>query len=566
MSEKRTLRCAIYTRKSTDEGLDQEFNSLDAQREAGEAYIKSQSHEGWRLLAGRYDDGGFSGGSMDRPGLQALLAAIAGRQIDIVVVYKIDRLTRSLSDFSRIVEVFEANGASFVSVTQAFNTTTSMGRLTLNVLLSFAQFEREVTAERIRDKIAASKKKGMWMGGLPPLGYDVRDRRLIVNEVEADRVRTLFRLYLEIGSVSVLCDRAKALGIATKQRHSAAGGSTGGGPFSRGHLYSLLSNPLYVGRVAHRGVTYPGQHQPIVDEDLWQAAQAMLADNRNGIGRGSRSSEPSLLVGLIFDETGDRLSPSHAVKGGRRYRYYISHRLMHASRRDGDGWRLPAHELERTVVAAVADYFRNHAKLIEDLRPDNHRPDRLQRLLDAADALAAGIQAMPPAALRSRLASIVRRIDLLPAELHMHLERDALWELLTAEKAPKGIQPPITVIVPITLRRRGVEAKLVVGGKPTKSDAAPDQKLLGLIIKAHKAVGMLVAGEAASVDAASAALGMDASDVTRVIPLAFLAPDITAAILDGRCPTSLTANRLRSIGPLPIDWAEQRRILEFAGS
>ncbi|MCW5719118.1 MAG: recombinase family protein, partial [Bauldia sp.] len=363
-----------------------------------------------------------------------------------------------------------------------------------------------------------------------------------------------------------LCDRAKALGIATKQRRSAAGASTGGGPFSRGHLYCLLSNPLYVGRVAHRDLTYPGQHQPIVDEDLWQAAQAMLADNRNGIGRDSCGSEPSLLVGLIFDETGDRLSPSHAVKGGRRYRYYISHRLMQASRRDSDGWRLPAHELERTVVAAVADYLRNHGKLVEDLRLDNHRPDRLQRLLDAADALAADIRAMPPAALRSRLTSIVRRIDLLPAELRMHLERDALWELLTAEKAPKGIQPPIAVIVPITRRRRGVESKLVVGGKPAKADEAPDLKLVGLIIKAHKAVGMLVAGDAVSVDAASAALGMDASDVTRIIPLAFLAPDITAAILDGRCPTSLTANRLRSIGPLPADWAEQRRILEFAGS
>src|SRR5690606_10954632 len=255
MSERRICRCAVYTRKSTEEGLNQDFNSLDAQREACESYIRSQTNEGWKLVDHRYDDGGYSGASMHRPGLQALLTAIRERQVDIVVVYKIDRLTRSITDFSRMVEVFEAHGVSFVSVTQAFNTTSSMGRLTLNVLLSFAQFEREVTAERIHDKIAASKRKGLWMGGLPPLGYDVEDRRLVINDAEAEAVGTLFRLYLETGNVRNLKERAAGLGLTTKRRRSSSGITTGGGAFSRGHLYALLCNPIYIGRIAHRRET-----------------------------------------------------------------------------------------------------------------------------------------------------------------------------------------------------------------------------------------------------------------------------------------------------------------------
>ena len=266
------VRCAIYTRKSTEEGLEQEFNSLDAQREACEAYIQSQRGQGWVIQRKRYDDGGISGGTMHRPALQDLLADIGKGEVDLVVVYKVDRLTRSLTDFARIIETFDARGVSFVSVTQQFNTANSMGRLTLHVLLSFAQFEREVTAERIRDKIAASKKKGMWMGGPVPLGYDVNDRRLVATRIEADTVNQIFRLYVELGTVRRLQDELDRLGIVTKRRVHKTGKQTGGKPFSRGNLYQLLSNPIYIGRIPHKGEAYPGEHDAIVELDTWQAA------------------------------------------------------------------------------------------------------------------------------------------------------------------------------------------------------------------------------------------------------------------------------------------------------
>src|SRR6267143_304344 len=317
-------RCAIYTRKSSEEGLDQEFNSLQAQSEACEAYIRSQRHEGWAMARTRYDDGGFSGGNMERPALHRLLADIQGGRIDIIVVYKVDRLTRSLADFARLVEIFDAQGASFVSVTQQFNTTSSMGRLTLNVLLSFAQFEREVTGERIRDKIAASKKKGMWMGGNLPLGYDVQDRKLLVNPAEAETVRGIFALYLELGCVRRLKEAVDRRGWATKRCATSAGRKRGGRPISRGHLYRILSNPLYIGQIAHKGQLHPGQHEALIEGDIWAAVEAQLAANTAGHRRRAGASAPSLLAGLLVDSTGERLTPSHAVKKGRRYRYYTA--------------------------------------------------------------------------------------------------------------------------------------------------------------------------------------------------------------------------------------------------
>ena len=323
------IRCAIYTRKSTEDGLEQEFNSLDAQREACEAYITSQRGMGWAALSANYDDGGLSGGTLDRPALRRLLADIEKGTIDTVVVYKVDRLTRSLADFAKIVEVFDAHSVSFVSVTQQFNTTSSMGRLTLNMLLSFAQFEREVTGERIRDKIAASKKKGMWMGGLPPLGYDVEDKKLVVNPDEAETVRTLFRLYLELGTVKKLAEESDRLGLVTKRRKRSGGRETGGQPFTRGHLYQLLTNPIYVGDVANKGDTYPGQHQGIIDRQTFDAVRRQLDNNASERRATTNAKAPSLLTGFIYDEVGDRLCPTHANKKGRRYRYYISKRLMH---------------------------------------------------------------------------------------------------------------------------------------------------------------------------------------------------------------------------------------------
>jgi DNA invertase Pin-like site-specific DNA recombinase len=316
------LRCAVYTRKSSEEGLEQEFNSLDAQREACEAYVRSQRHEGWLLLADRFDDGGLSGGTMERPALQRLLRAVEEGAIDVVVVYKVDRLTRALTDFARIIDIFNQHGVSFVSVTQQFSTTTSMGRLTLNMLLSFAQFEREVTGERIRDKIAASKRKGMWMGGMVPLGYEPMNRSLVINEAEAETVRTIYRLYLELGCVRHLKAELDRLSLRSKVRQK--GRNRGGLPFTRGHLYRILGNPVYVGEIQHKDRTFPGQHPAIIDRATWDTVQALLTANRQGHRRQANAAEPSLLAGILFDESGERLTPSHAQKGGRRYRYYVS--------------------------------------------------------------------------------------------------------------------------------------------------------------------------------------------------------------------------------------------------
>src|ERR1700760_4850465 len=295
------VRCAIYTRKSSEEGLEQEFNSLQAQREACEAFINSQRHEGWVCLPQHYDDGGFSGATMERPALQQLLADIAAGWVDTVVVYKIDRLTRSLADFAKIVEILDQRSASFVSVTQQFNTTTSMGRLTLNILLSFAQFEREVIGERIRDKIAASKRKGMWMGGVPPLGYRVEDRKLLIIDSEAEVVRDIFCRYAELGSVRLLKDELEARGIKSKSWTTASGRRVGGNPFSRGALYLMLQNRTYLGEIVHKGQSHPGDHAPIIDRPLWNAAKSRLADNTAERTSGMRSRQPSLLGGILFD-------------------------------------------------------------------------------------------------------------------------------------------------------------------------------------------------------------------------------------------------------------------------
>ena len=344
-------RCAIYTRKSSEEGLEQEFNSLAAQREACEAYIRSQQHEGWLLARNRYDDGGFSGGNLERPAAQRLLADIRAGRVDIVVVYKVDRLTRSLADFARLVELFDAQRVSFVSVTQQFNTTSSMGRLTLNVLLSFAQFEREVTGERIRDKIAASKKKGMWMGGNVPLGYDASERMLVINPAEAETVRRIFALYRELGCVRRVKEEADHLGLRTKCSATANGTERGGKPFSRGHLYALLSNPIYTGQIAHKGKLHPGQQPALIDDESWSTVRNRLADNTRDHRRRGKAAELSLLAGLLVDARGERLTPSHAVKKGRRYRYYVSAALITDAGKDrAQGWRLAAREIEEAVI------------------------------------------------------------------------------------------------------------------------------------------------------------------------------------------------------------------------
>jgi DNA invertase Pin-like site-specific DNA recombinase len=335
------FRCAIYTRKSSEEGLEQDFNSLDAQREACEAFIASQKHEGWTILPEMYDDGGFSGGTMERPAFQRLLADVSAGNINVVVVYKVDRLTRSLSDFAKIVDIFDKRNVSFVSVTQQFNTTSSMGRLTLNILLSFAQFEREVTGERIRDKIAASKKKGMWMGGLPSLGYDVKDRKLVINEAEAKTVRYIFRRYAELKSVRLLKVDLDASGIVSKTRKASDGTRYGEKPLARGALYLMLQNRIYRGEIVHKDKCYPGEHEAIINEALWTEAQSILTGNRADRILGTTERQVSLLAGILFDAGGDRMTPTHAINNATRYHYYVSRSLLAGGAKDV-GQRIPA--------------------------------------------------------------------------------------------------------------------------------------------------------------------------------------------------------------------------------
>ncbi len=398
-----SIRCAIYTRKSSEEGLEQDFNSLHAQREACEAYVASQRHEGWTVLPEVYDDGGFSGGTLERPALQALLAAIAAGRVDVVVVYKVDRLTRALADFAKIVEVFDAQGVSFVSVTQQFNTTSSMGRLTLNVLLSFAQFEREVTGERIRDKIAASKRKGMWMGGHVPLGYTANDRSLAIDEAEAATVRRIYGLYRERGTVRLVQQEADRLGLVSKRRERPDGTTSGAVSFTRGALYKLLSNPVYAGDIVHRGTRHRGLHPPIVAPDLWEEVQLQLTGRAaRARGQGSIQS-PSLLAGLIVDEAGEPLTPTHANNKGRRYRYYVSRALIGGPKasipnpnqqRDGArGWRLPAGEIEALVLDNLHELLIDQSRLMDRFGIGLLRPDDLDRTLKAAADLADTLRA-----------------------------------------------------------------------------------------------------------------------------------------------------------------------------
>ncbi len=345
---KRKLRCAVYTRKSSEEGLEQEFNSLHAQRESCEAYIASQRSEGWALIREHYDDGGVSGGTLERPGLKMLLADIEDGLIDVVVVYKIDRLSRSLMDFSKLVEVFDRNNVTFVSVTQSFNTTTSMGRLTLNILLSFAQFEREVTGERIRDKIAASRKKGMWMGGTVPLGYDVKDRKLVINNPEAKTVRMVFERFVEIGSATVLARELRADGVTSKQ----------GKPISKGYLYRILNNRVYIGEAVHKGDSYPGQHKGIIARKLWDKVHAILTESPRKRASNTRAQTPALLKGLLWGPDGAAFSPTHTRKKNRLYRYYVSQTVL----RHGAGMcpvgRVPAAEIEAAVIDQLRAVFR----------------------------------------------------------------------------------------------------------------------------------------------------------------------------------------------------------------
>ena len=520
------LRCAVYTRKSSDEGLEQSFNSLHAQRDACEAYVRSQVGEGWTALPKAYDDGGFSGGSMERPGLKALLADIAAGLIDVVVVYKVDRLTRSLGDFARIVEQFDSAGVSFVSVTQAFNTTTSMGRLTLNVLLSFAQFEREVTGERIRDKIAMSKAKGMWMGGLPPLGYDARDRSLVPNPAEADTVRHIFARYLKLGSVHVLCDELRVQGIRSKAWTTSKGRELGGVAFSRGALFHLLQNRHYRGEIVHKEQTHPGLHPAIVDAALFEAVQKRLAKNRvRRRKRGVKAAE-HLLTGLVFDQDGRRFSPTFSTgRTGRIHRYYVLTDLQlgrEGERREGAIRRVGADGLEAFVLA--------------DLRRLADRPG-----LGADD-----------------VPTFLKRIELRSTDTHLVLDRAALVGDDHPELALEDLRA-----------RLGEDERLVVepGGKALRIALPRRMQLRGgrTWIKVGSVTPAAPRADPVLVDALRRAQALATDDTPRkrtfyernLRRLAFLSPELQRDVVHGRQPIGLTLAKLMAEEP-PLCWREQR--------
>ena len=563
-------RCAIYTRKSTEEGLDQAFNSLDAQREACEAYIVSQRHEGWAMVKTAYDDGGFSGGSMERPALNRLLGDIRAGLVDIIVVYKIDRLTRSLADFAKMVEVFDARGVSFVSVTQQFNTTTSMGRLTLNVLLSFAQFEREVTAERIRDKIAASKKKGMWMGGLPPLGYDLRDKKLVINPAEAAQVRRLFEAYLALGSTKALTRWARENGITTKARFTPDGRvRSGDKPFSRGNLHALLKYRTYMGEIAHKRAVYAGEQEAILPRDLWDSVQAKLAASPKR--RGAKTGQTSrMLTGLVFDETGDRLTPVHATKGRRRYYYYISARLNQTDVRDPSGWRLPAPSLEQAVVQGMVSFLRDDHQMQRILQDDSaghiDHAHILQQILSRAQQLAENLGQQPVTDQLLILAPLIERIDLSAGQITIQIKIQALLALLGQTEAESGSphadEAIHSISFPLVVKRRGVETRLIIsnGREPPRST---DQILIRTVARAHIWFEDLKSGTVPSINAIAARETMPACEVSRQLPLAFLSPSIVRAIIAGQQPAEVTAKYLRRCQDLPLDWKQQSEFLGF---
>jgi len=562
-------RCAIYTRKSSEEGLEQEFNSLDAQRQACEAFILSQKSTGWMALPDMYDDGGISGGTMERPALLRLLADIGAGRIDTVVVYKVDRLTRSLSDFAKIVDAFDARGVSFVSVTQQFNTTTSMGRLTLNMLLSFAQFEREVTGERIRDKIAASKQKGMWMGGLPPLGYDVDDRKLVVNEAEAATVRDIFHRYAAIKSVRALKEDLDDAGIVSKVRSDRFARQTGGKPIARGALYLMLQNPIYRGQIVHRDNCYPGLHDPIIDEAVWDDVQAALAVNRVERITRSQASVPSLLAGLVYDGSGERMSPTHANRKGKRYRYYVSQSLIKRGRPTASraACRAPAEDLEAIVQERICAMLGDESVILDTSGPIDIA--ECKTLIERAADLARRWPTLLASDKRAMLHVLVDRIDVRPEALDIAVRPSAIADVARSgcnfgQLAASTDSPTTVLSVPARVRRTGMETRLLIQGAVGPGSRTPDRSLLRLIGQARRFHDMVINSHGRTITDLARETGVTPSWFTRVLRLSFLAPDIAKAILQGRQPMTLTAKSLMLQRKLSPDWSKQRVRLGFA--
>ncbi len=531
-------RCAIYTRKSTEEGLDQDFNSLDAQRESCAAYILSQAGEGWEAVAEHYNDGGWSGGSMERPALRQLLADVEAGKVDVIVVYKVDRLTRSLADFAKIVEVLDRRGACFVSVTQAFNTTTSMGRLTLNVLLSFAQFEREVTGERIRDKVAASKRKGMWMGGPVPLGYRVDQRKLVVDPAEAQTVRHIFRRYLELQSIPVLVDDLARTGYRTRERVMASGRVVGNVCFGRGPLGIMLQNPAYIGMVRHKGLVHDGEHEAIIDDDTFAAVQDTLRLNNREKVVGTRTARPSLLTGMLTDPDGRPMSPGRAKKGAKTYCYYVTRT------KPGEDktriWRFPANEIDKVIINAISGHLEKPVTSATDTSSEWQELTELNAT--AADILRNG-------------STVSQRELLLELAADVQLREDAIHIRFSHVEE----SDPIEITVPAQLVRKGHQLKLVVSSDNRGPASSADPVLVKLIAQAYAARDYLVEGTQHP-----CVSGYSKRHLSRLARLAWLAPDIISDILDGRQPPHLTGRYLLRCGDVPFDWSSQRAFLGFA--
>lgn len=593
MTKPATMRCAIYTRKSSEEGLEQEFNSLDAQREACEAYIISQKHEGWKALLNRYDDGGFSGGNMERPGLKQLLVDISMRKVDVVVVYKVDRLTRALSDFAKIIEVFDKENVSFVSVTQQFNTTSSMGRLTLNVLLSFAQFEREVTGERIRDKIAASKAKGMWMGGLVPLGYEPIDKKLIINEAEAETVKHIYKRYLAVGSVAALKTELDRTGHKTKKRSQANSKHKGGSQFSRGALYGILKNKTYIGKIHHKGKVYDGEHQPIIDLTIWQKVQQQLQDNENSHFAGKKAGyelqdlqpqkrfnknnaptplPPSLLTGLIYDSAGYRFTPVQAKKNGKHYRYYVSQSLLQyrADQKPQIG-RIPAELVEKLVQKEMAAFLNTPTEIFSALnyaKANTRQKEAIKhKAIEIANKLSGSHLELHSADLLRRL---IKRIEIYADKVCIRVCLMALKAALIAkdlvykpadENEETSDKKESTHVITVNARilRCGLEKRIVYQDNSTSQEQTRHHdKLKEALIKGYKWRKRFMNDPDATMEIIAKENGLTTPYVGRIIELSFLAPDITASIIKGTLPAHITLDKIK--GKIPLDWEAQRKI------
>jgi len=523
----KSVRCAIYTRVSTDHGLDQEFNSLDAQYDAGSAYIKSQAHAGWSLIRSRYDDGGYSGGSTDRPDLQKLLDDIRSRKIDVIVVYKVDRLTRSLADFAKLVELFDAHGVSFVSVTQQFNTTTSMGRLTLNVLLSFAQFEREVTSERIRDKIAASKRKGLWVGGNLPCGYEMKDGKIAIVEEEAELVRSIYRRYLELGGVNELVRELRERNIRTRTKLLATGAARGGIPFGRGALYYMLSNHFYIGEVKYKNEILPGEQPPIMDRALFEAVrQKSLAQwsHRTIV----RNKSDHLLTGLLFDDAGHRMVPTHATKAGIRYRYYVSAPFLH-----GEAKTASAGSISRVPAADIEDIVRKSIKEHLAARQDSSITNAVR--LEDRD-------------LTHLITEIVVRDDRLVIRLKSgHADETS--------DAPENQSLTIPWQKPPSRKSR----QILLPHNVSRSEVRPEQferraRLVSAIARGRRWLDDVISGRVTTVAQLCTRERCSVRQVNMTISLAFLAPNLVKAAVEGRLPRGIGVERLRDP---PTEWSRQ---------